>query len=291
MENTHHAGVELGQVVPRNSVVQLVAHRDRALELVRQAFGLLVEAEQAARAAAPHDEHAGFLTDVGRDGFYGLHWLACGEDPSNGRHADRVGELVALVQKHTDEHAWGSLVKLSGLRNLMDATAHEKMRKELSDKPPPFTVENIIGTFEDLEGRAPEIFNRSVVEVFERLDHKRYKTNSAFKITPRIVLTYVVPGGRFTHWHQKRELVGDLDRIFHVLDGKKPPAAGNFADLMAAKLEAREDVAESEYFHARMFRGNGNVHFKFKRLDLVNKANDVIAAHYGATLADGRRVA
>lgn len=38
-----------------------------------------------------------------------------------------------------------------------------------------------------------------------------------------------------------------------------------------------------------MFRGNGNMHIKFRRLDLLNRANDIIARHYGETLADNTK--
>jgi hypothetical protein len=164
------------------------------------------------------------------------------------------------------------------------------MRKEV----PAFTFENIESTFMQLAADAPKIFERSVITVFENLNPREYKTNSAFKVGPRVVLDHAMAtdyGSGWSHYGNRRALVGDLDRVMHVLDGKKPPEAGNAADVIgfAHKADAG-GTFETEYFEGRTFK-NGNLHMKFRRPDLVDKVNAIIARHYGVTLADDRKVA
>jgi len=42
---------------------------------------------------------------------------------------------------------------------------------------------------------------------------------------------------------------------------------------------------EDEYFAAKAFK-NGNLHLKFKRADLVEKVNLIIAKRYGAAIGN-----
>ncbi len=261
-------------LVRKDSLEELVGHRNTALDLARHALETLVAAEAAAKRAAPQDSYAGFIDALVRDRLYRM------------RTEGDVEEPMATVRRAIDRHAWACLQKLSGLRNLMDVTAHRQMAEQLSNDPPPFTVENVTATYMSLAAQAPKIFERSLVTVFKRLNTKDYRTNSAFRIGPRIILTYMFSEYGFSHWDSKRELVADLDRIFHTLDGKKPPEAGNAADAIEAAYRRHESTHATEYFEVRMFRGNGNMHMKFRRLDLLEKANRIIARHFGETLAD-----
>lgn len=270
----------MSDLIRKDSIEELAGHRDRALELARQALELLVQAELAAKRAGPSLEyHGGFLSSLDRGDMYAL----------GGDDKDNVDKVMDGIRRRVDGYAWKSLQKVSGLRNLMDATAHEQFSKKLDEEPPAFTVDNAVATFASLAAQAPEIFERSLVAVFERLNTRDYKTNSAFRIGPRIILTYCFHSYGWSHWGSKRELMADLDRIMHVLDGKKPPEAGNAADYISAQYNAKETTAVTEYFEARMFRGNGNLHLKFRRPDLLEKANRIIAKHYGTAIPDDRK--
>lgn len=270
--NDYADELQANALARRDSIEELVAHRNRALELAQQGLELLAQAETAAKRAAPQEYCAGFIDALVRDRLYDLQTKG---------NIDRV---MKLVQKHVDEHAWASLKRLSGLRNIMDATMHEEMAKQLAKEPPPFTLDNVMATFANLAAQAPAIFERSLLAVFKRLNTRDYKTNSAFKIGPRIILTHMLDYYGFPS--HKRELMADLDRIFHTLDGKQPPEAGNAADAIEVAYRAAQDTCTTEYFEARMFRGNGNLHLKFRRLDLLERANDIISCHYPTRLPD-----
>jgi hypothetical protein len=277
--------------VRKDSLEELIGHRNRALELARQGILLLAEAEQAAKRAAPMEAYAGFVREVMERCGYALTHIE-GDDHRSER--DALAEAMKVARKNVDEHAWQSLQRLSGLRNLMDSQATKDFAKQLAENPPEFTADNITATYMQLAAESGDIFERGLVNVFQGLNVRKYKTNSAFSIGKRVVLTHVL--GTFhsgwNHYANGRETLADLDRVFHVLDGKKPPEGGNAADAMEHAYR-REKASEfdSIYFSARMFRGNGNVHLTFKRLDLVNKANDIIARHFGAALPDERRAA
>lgn len=77
----------------------------------------------------------------------------------------------------------------------------------------------------------------------------------------------------------------DIDRCMHVLDGQPTPdyQQGVLAALRTA-IAANEREFETPYYKVRYFAGNGNAHFYPKRADLVEKANRMIADHFGATI-------
>jgi hypothetical protein len=275
---------ETHSIVQRDSIEALVGHRNKSLELALQALELLVDAERAAKRAAPNEKYAGFLSRLDRD-INSLSWFDDEDMPIR----QRIRQVLKTITKEVDTHAWTSLQTLSGLRNIMDTEAVRDFHEQLKKKTPAFSVDNITATFMELSADSGKIFIRGLLNVFKSLDHKRYKSNSAFCITPRAVMTRVFSGGGWNHYGSGQEVLIDLDRIFHVLDRKKPPEAGNIADLIMARFRAGYSTFEGQYFEGRMFHGNGNLHMKFKRQDLLDVANGLIAKHYGEVIPDNRR--
>jgi hypothetical protein len=276
--------------VRKDSLAELIGHRNRALELARQGVLLLAEAEQAAKRAAPMEAYAGFVREMFERCGYALTHIE-GDHHRAGR--DALAEAMAVARKHIDEHAWQSLQRLSGLRNLMDVQATKDFAKQLSEDPPPFCLDNITSTYMQLAADAGEIFERGLVNVFHGLNSRRYKTNSAFRLGKRAVLTGVL--GTFhrgwNHYASGRETLADLDRCFHVLDGKKPPETSNAADAIEQAYNAGRSTVDTPYFSARLFPGNKNIHLTFTRLDLVERANDIVAKHSNGGLPDDTKVA
>jgi hypothetical protein len=85
----------------------------------------------------------------------------------------------------------------------------------------------------------------------------------------------------------------DLDRVFHVLDGKVAPDYQQGLGAAIRETMARRDgtmQCESDYFRARWFK-NRALHLWMKRADLVERANRLIAEHFGETLGAGPDVA
>ncbi len=74
--------------------------------------------------------------------------------------------------------------------------------------------------------------------------------------------------------------------MLFLLDGK--PIPDNRGDISTRFMEHIQDnqtkeVYEDEFFSIRYFQ-KGTVHLMFKRLDLVEKMNDIIAKHYPGML-------
>jgi hypothetical protein len=75
--------------------------------------------------------------------------------------------------------------------------------------------------------------------------------------------------------------------MLFLLDGK--PIPDNRSDITTRLMEhirdnPAEDVYEDEFFRVRYFQ-KGTAHLTFKRLDLVERMNDIIAKHYPGMLA------
>jgi hypothetical protein len=284
------AEVMLDQLpVRKDSLEELIGHRNRALELARQGILLLAEAEQAAKRAAPMETYAGFVREVFERHGYALTHI----EGSKYSERDALAEAMKEARQRVDMYAWQSLQRLSGLRNLMDAQATQEFAKQLSENPPEFTVGNITATYMNLAAQSGDIFERGLVNVFRGINTRKYKTNSAFRIGKRAVLSGVLGawGSGWNHYAHGRETIADLDRCFHVLDGKKPPKASNAADVIEYAYKAKQTVVATPYFSARLFRGNKNIHLTFLRPDLVDRANDIIAKHSNGGLPDDRKAA
>lgn len=261
--------------IRKDSIEELVGHRNRAIELARQGFLLTAEANEASERAAPFVSYCGLGSSH--------------EVGGRGHTYSELHDYLKAVRRHIDKYAWESLLNHSGLRNLMDATAYRQFREQLDKDPPEFSGENITSTFMGLAADAPQILERSVVTVFEKLRTRRtHKTNGAFGIGPKIILTSAVSTYGWNSYGYTREMVRDMDRMFHVLDGKKPPDSGDLADAISDTIRKKEKLLNTEYFECKLFMGNGNLHMKFKRPDLVTKVNRILTKHKGVTLPDDR---
>ena len=131
-------------------------------------------------------------------------------------------------------------------------------------------------------------FDQGVIECFKKLSWE-YKTNLPQKFGKRIIVTYLsYPYGINS---SATDRLDDLMRVFHVLDGK-PEAdyrQGCYAQLGKAFREQTTwpKSFQNDYFEARLFR-NGNGHLCFKRADLTDAMNAIIARHYPNALAAPR---
>lgn len=123
------------------------------------------------------------------------------------------------------------------------------------------------------------MFERGVLQCFRRLSWD-YKTNQPFKFGKRIIVRRLLTSGS-PNFHVTNEL-DDLIRVFSILDGKPEPDHRNGAYYLVS--DARRSEAEHDYFSLRWFK-NGNGHLTFKRADLVNQMNKILAKHYPNALA------
>ncbi|MGG1946834.1 DUF4942 domain-containing protein [Trinickia sp. NRRL B-1857] len=254
------------------SITNLANQRAAVVERVHAALDLLNEAEHLARAA-----HLGFPRLVLDDAY------ACRGRPSvTGDYAKR-DEAEGAIMRVIDVRGWSYLMTESGLRTFMDARAREQWDRQLAEGDvPKLTAANIEATFSQLYGTRGDMFERGVIQCFQRLSWD-YKTNQPFKFGKRIIVKRLLSDGCTNH--RVTDELDDLVRAFCVLDSKPEPDHRHGAySLVSDARQARLTETEHAYFHLRWFK-NGNAHVTFKRPELVEKMNQILSKHHPNALA------
>lgn len=146
-------------LVPGISIANLANQRVAVVERVRAVLDLLGEAQQLAKAA-----HLGFPRLV-LDESYGCRGRPC----ITGEYAKRDDAEAAMV-RIIDVRGWDYLLSESGLRTFMDAKAREQWSTQIAEgEVPELTAANIEATFAQLYGARGDMFERGVLQCFQRL--------------------------------------------------------------------------------------------------------------------------
>lgn len=278
-------------IVPRATVRDMVRRRDLAIELYGRAFmalaaadKALVEARLAYKAIDPLGETENSYTYSTRDedrNFIGSLQVPTSDD------------YAATARKIVDRKAWATLIRMTDLEKLMDKKAKDQLRQQLQEQVPEVTEDNVWATLQQFLADADTIFKRGIANCFSSLD-RRFRSHDGWKIGHRIILSYAFDGfGHWRHQSNQRDAMHDVDRTFHVLDGKSTPDMINGIvatverNRQAGPYGARQSEHDSEYMKVRCYK-NGNAHLWFKRDDLVEKVNRLLAEYYGAAIPEER---
>ena len=186
-------------------------------------------------------------------------------------------------RKRMKAAAWRYLVDRIELKKMASIARAKEIDKQLHDKPdtlPDITMDNIFGWLEAMAGQGRKFLEEAVVEVYRNLrpsTWNRHKTNSAFRVGRKVILTHRVSSGYKSghfraNYHCQDELRA-IDNVFHMLDGKALSQYRD-GDLCRAIEEAERGIGETEFFRFKCFR-NGNLHLEFRRLDLVGQLNAI----------------
>lgn len=262
-----------GDLIPSVSITALLQARDAMLDRFEQARALLIEANQI-----------GAQFDLGQI-----------ESILNGSGYGRDRRLIdddapQEFRRRLDAAGWRMLMDRSGMVALMDSQARDEWRRQLDDgarswrdEPsiPELTADNIAATFGDLHGQRQAMFERGVVEVFRGLSWN-YKTNSPVKIGKRIIVG-------IGSWSHHNNHLDDLDRVLHVLDGRPQPdhRSSLGAQTSSARLRDARAAIETDYLRLQCHK-KGTGHVTFKRPDLVDAMNRIIAGQYPGALPEPR---
>lgn len=195
---------------------------------------------------------------------------------------------MKAITRNIDRSIWRNLMKKSGMIALMDAQARDEWYNNLERGDiPAISKANIVSTFEQLHQSKTVVFERGIINVFKSLSWD-YKSNSPCMFGKKIIVDGLVQydrwGFHFRHG-RRREQLSDLDRMLNLLDGKPVPENRN--DL-SVRLDAHickqhASVYEDEYVQIRYFQ-KGTGHIIFKRSDLIDKMNGIVARHFPTTL-------
>ncbi|WP_187967903.1 DUF4942 domain-containing protein [Aquibium microcysteis] len=294
----------MNAIVSRNTIEQIVAYRDAALQHYEAAFAKIVAANDALVVA-------GKLWDAAAPGRSGA-WSETTEEIKQFLHAVRLPDYdryMRTARRLIDVTVWSHVIETTGIEQLMDAQAKKELRDQMRYVPertdrdgtlinqdeidrmlPPVTVDNVYGTLENFMAQAETIFRRGIVNVFTKLD-RRFRSHDGFKIGGRLIINGLVNGEGYFRGHGDRtDMLLDIERTFLVLDGKS--ARASYAGIVGIlhherrSWEPKQSLHVGDYFRVRIFK-NGNAHLWFTRDDLVEKVNKILAAHYGEVLGDG----
>lgn len=197
---------------------------------------------------------------------------------------------MKAITHNIDRGIWRDLMKRSGMLSLMDAQARDQWYNSLEKEDIPTVSEaNILSTFEQLHQSKSEVFERGVINVFKGLSWD-FKTNSPCKFGKKIIVTGLVKCERWgfgLNWGWQRDRLADLERMLMILDGK--PIPDSRADVTRRLGDHIHDNRHSTHYEDEMFSikyfQKGTAHIIFKRLELVDKLNEIIARHYPGLLA------
>jgi Domain of unknown function (DUF4942) len=172
---------------------------------------------------------------------------------------------------------------------LMSASKRTEFDDQVSKSlMPELTREAVYATFGALHESRAEMFDQGVIECFKKLSWE-YKTNLPQKFGKRIIVSYLTyPYGINS---AAADRLDDLMRVFHVLEGK-PEADYRHGCYVQLGTAFREQTAwpksyHNDYFELRLYR-NGNGHLCFKRPELIDAMNAIIARHFPNALAAPR---
>lgn len=206
---------------------------------------------------------------------------------------ETVDKAIPAITRNIDRSIWRDLMLKSGMIALMDAQARDQWHKELEEGDLPAISEvNILTTFEQLHLNKMDVFERGIINVFKGLSWD-YKTNSPCSFGKKIIVNNLVTHNHWgfsLNWGWRRDQLADLERMLFLLDGK--PIPDNRGDVTTRLMEHIRDnpsqnVYEDDFFSIRYFQ-KGTAHITFKRCDLTEKMNDIVAKHYPGMLASSR---
>ncbi|QLX37805.1 DUF4942 domain-containing protein [Citrobacter sp. RHBSTW-00229] len=201
-----------------------------------------------------------------------------------------VDKAMPVITRNIDRSIWRDLMLKSGMLTLMDAEARSQWAKNLEGGDLPAISEaNILSTFEQLHHNKQDVFERGIINVFKGLSWN-YKTNNPCYFGKKIIVNNLVKHDRWGYslnWGWRRDQLADLERMLYLLDGKTIPdnrhdVSIRFMDFVRGN--PHQQVFEDDLFTIRYFQ-KGSGHITFKRLDLVEKMNDIVAKHFPGALA------
>ncbi|MTD41162.1 DUF4942 domain-containing protein [Erwinia sp. CPCC 100877] len=266
---------EHNELILSTSIERVVTGRDTALKQIEQLIQQL-------------DAISGLTSEIG--GGTAQDWAMKPGHRYDSWLTEKADKAMPAVTRNIDSSIWRDLMLRSGMMALMDAQARDQWHKSLEEGDLPAISEaNILSTFEQLHLNKMEVFERGIINVFKGLSWD-YKTNSPCSFGKKIIINNLVSHNRWgfsLNWGWRRDQLADLERMLFLLSGKSIP--DNRSDI-TTRLMAHirdnpdKDVYEDEFFRIRYFQ-KGTAHLTFKRLDLVERMNDIIAKHYPEMLA------
>lgn len=264
------------ELICSTSIERIVLGRDAALEQIEQ---LIQQLDAVSR----------LTSEIG--GGTAQEWAMKSGHRYDSWLTEKVEKAMPAVTRNIDRCIWRDLMLKSGMLTLMDALARDQWYKNLEEGALPAISEaNILSTFEQLHQHKMDVFERGIINIFKGLSWD-YKTNSPCRFGKKIIIHNLVSHNRWgfsLNWGWRRDQLADLERMLFLLDGK--PIPDNRGDVTTRLMDhirsnPSKDVYQDDFFSVRYFQ-KGTAHITFKRCDLTERMNDIVAKHYPGMLAE-----
>lgn len=251
--------------LPRTTLTEMVVAYRQSEADIRQAYAILVTAEQRLKAAfaEPDSYHFDLARRIER-----------------GSYAE-PGDTMFEIKKN----AWKLLVGKMGIRSAMSIKRAGELDKQLEDgkELPEISEENIMAMMETTLGQIVPMLEEAVKEVYDWLMpnsgwfKSKYKTNlkNERALGSKVILHAIDYGysGKFKVNYHRQQNVTALDNVFAMLDGKGVVKT-HYGPLTDAICASEDGTGSTDYFKFKCY-GNNNLHLEFRRADLVDKLNAI----------------
>ena len=257
------------QLAMHSTVRQIVAAFEAAEADVRAAFAAIVAAEERLNMSL------GLVGEMATDRI---------RVDASGRYNDRFNMPDETIKKMA-RGTWEHVVERLELRRFMSIKRWEELQKQLKeDDLPAITEANVTAFARGHLAQARGMLKEAVDEVFEWLrprGHTRtgqLKTNTEMEVGERVILGYTVERaysgkGFKVHYHRSQHVTA-LENVFNALDGQGEISKAYQSALETAIAAIPDGTGETPLFEFRACK-NGNLHLRFKRLDLLARFNQV----------------
>lgn len=182
---------------------------------------------------------------------------------------------VALVVRRIDACYWERLISQSGLRSSLSASARALWKTKIDTADVmEFTLENVRDTFETYVAHREELLDEAILELFQGLSWN-YASNLPQCFGKKIILTHFLGyGGGYPSLDTVNK-IDDLNRAFHVMDGKPYPDHRNSAHqhFMRHFVSGKSGQCEFPYFTLQWFKTSRAAHVLPSSPELVAKLN------------------
>lgn len=205
---------------------------------------------------------------------------------------DRVKARESFIAM-IDSSAWGTLIDASGIRSFMSAKTRKEWDEAIYERrTAPFMKAYIESTINDLMGNRVAMMEEGVIDVFKHLS-EGFSTNQPQMFGKKVIVSWLwtnYSGGWASVNSRVADELDDLMRVMSIMDGKPAPdhRYGFYNHISAANRE-KKTTFENEYLAIKWFKKAGTGHVTFKRLDLVEKLNKILAKHFPNAIASDLR--
>lgn len=295
-------------LVRRATVEDIVAKRNRAIDLYGIALQAIIAADVAVKAA--HRAASEASPGVNSYNHNSAKEVEAFRDAVKLPDTD---QYLRVARRLVDIDVWSWIIQHTELERLMDKEAKDQLRAQMAYIPertrygsteiinqdeidrglPEVTVETVMATLEKFRGEADMIFRRGIANAFSKLD-RRFKSHDGFKVGSRIIIDRLFDdNGWWSYGGGGRDTLMDIERTFAILDGKTvgesyATTIGAIDSARGGSYGARQTEIATEYFKIRVFK-NGNAHLWLLRDDLARKVNKLLAEFYGEVVGDGQQ--